>query len=222
MKKYAVLLLMLFCFQLVVPTPPASALVVTDVTANKTLLAIYAKFTAMFAKLSSMYTVSKGHLDSAVEVENMMSDAYDTYTTIVNLDLEEIIEDFQSDDGLYSDNPFGRLGTVQNITEEKVSLGQGNIDFATSQKNRIKNLRRLSKLKIASVKNMGKANRDIPQRKSNQITAQSTTTLAILASIEQREKERKALETERLKKEGKKAESHMGKIYGLIGPKDEI
>ncbi len=217
MKKFSLLIGMLLLFSVVTPLPKASALMVTDVTANKTLLAAYAKMTAIFTKLSAMYTVGKAHLESAVEMENMISDAHSTYQTLSNLDLKELAEDFKSGDVLEGAGSFGTLGAIQDEVDSKVSTGGSTVDFGVSQKNRIQNLQRLGKLKMASVENMGKASTDLKERDSSQITAQSTATLAMLASIEQREKEQKALEAEKAEKAGQKTESHMGSIYGLMG-----
>ena len=218
-KAIQVLMMMCVLFVAVPPPPSASVLAVTDVTANKTLLAAYAKMTAIFTKLSAMYTVGKTHLDTAVEVEGMMSDAYDTYDTIVNLDLQEIIEDFKSSDGLYTDNPFGRLTAVQGFVEGKVSLGQDTIDYAVSLKNRVKNIERLAKLKIAAIKNMGKASKDVNDRKSNQITAQSVAILAALAALEEQEKKEKAIAKGNAKKVEKEAILDMSSIYSAMGKK---
>lgn len=201
-------------------TYASAQLAVNDPLANQTLLATWAKTVAMATKISQIYTTAKGHLDSAVEVENMIKDANSTYQTLSNLDLNQIAADFKSGDVLENAGPFGTLGAIQDEVDSKVSTAGSNVDFAVSQKNRIQNLRRLGKLKMASVENMGKASTDLKERDSSQITAQSTATLAMLASIEQGEKEKKALEAEKAEKSSQKSVSSMGKIYGLMGNKE--
>ncbi|MFQ5588174.1 MAG: hypothetical protein ACE5F7_04980 [Nitrospiria bacterium] len=216
MKKRRSVLLMLLLLHLVVPSP-GSAMVVNDPAANKTLLAVYAKMTAILSKLKATYDVAKGHLDSAVEVERVLSDAHSTYQTIANLDMNEIAEEFQRGDLLEDAGPFGMLGAVQEGVEGTVSTGEGNVDYAVSLKNRVKNLKRLGRLRKASVKNMNKASKNIRERDSGQITAQSTATLAMLAAIEQREKEKKRLEEAAAEKKEEKNISSMGNIYKTMG-----
>ncbi|MFQ5598873.1 MAG: hypothetical protein ACE5GK_12610 [Nitrospiria bacterium] len=210
MKKKVSLILVILFLNLSVSPPPANAIVTFDPTANKTLMAIWTKLTVM-------YTTIKAHLDTAVEMEEMMSDAHSTYQTISNLDISEIAADFQSGEILNGAGPFGKLGMLQLEIEDKVSAGEDHLDYAVAQKNRIQNLRRLAKLKAASFKNMGKASRDLKERDSGQITAQSTATLAALATLEENRKEKTAIAAAEAKNEEKKTIRRMGEIYTAMG-----
>lgn len=218
MKKVVCIFLMFFSILVLRPVPNTHAVIaVTDITANKTLLATYAKMTVIFTKLSAMYTVAKTHLDTAVEVEAMMSDAYETHETIKNFDIQEFVDDFKNLDDVGSDNPFGRIDAFQGVVLNKEASGFGMVDFVTDQKNRIKRLKRLAKLKIASLKNMGKASRDIKERESGQITAQSTATLAALATMEKQRKEREENSKAKGKKREKDKVKEMGAVYKAMG-----
>jgi len=221
MRKCSLFLSILVLFHLTIVVPPASALVVTDVTANKTLLAVYAKMTAVWTKLAAMASVAKDHYDSAVEVEQIISDANQTYQTISNFDLNNIAAEFQSGDALEYAGDFNTLGTIQGAINDKVGVGESNVDFVSFQASRIKNIQRLGKLKYESAKNLVKASTDLKERDSNQITAQSTTTLAMLAALEERRKEQEALEAAKAEKEGQKSESHMGNIYRAMGRQNQ-
>ncbi len=210
MKRSGAFVLIILLLLVAVPPRPATAIMTFDPTANKTLMAIWGKLTVM-------YTTIKGHLDTAVEMEEIMSDANATYQTISNLDISEIAEDFKSGDILNGAGPFGKLGMLQLEIEDKVSAGEDHVDYAVAQKNRIQNLRRLAKLKTASFKNMGKASRDLKERDSSQITAQSTATLAALATIEEDRKGKKAIAEARAKNEERKTIRQLGKIYTAMG-----
>ncbi len=211
MKKFLLILLML-SVQFAPISRASAGMVVFDPTTNKTLMAIW-------TKLVSMYTLAKQHLDTAVEIENMASDANSTYQTITNLDIKQIADDFKSGDVFDGTGPFGKLGVIQFEVEDKVSRGQDNVDYAVAQKNRIQNLRRLAKLKSASLKNMGKASKDLKARDSGQITAQSTATLAALATMDENRKEQAALAEAKAKKDRKRSMRGMTKIYKAMGKK---
>ena len=200
-------------------TPVYATMPVNDPLANKTLLAMWGKITAMAAKINQMYTVAKGHFDSAVEVEELLSEAHSTYETVINLDVNEIAESFKTGGELDDVGPFGQLGAIQQGVEDKVSTGEDTVDFAAAKMNRIKNIERLSKLKAASFKNMGKASKNLKERDSDQITAQSTSTLAALEALKQQEKEQERLANGKIKKEEEKETLGMGNVYGAMGKK---
>lgn len=189
---------------------PAKAIMTFDPTANKTLMAIWSKLTVM-------YTTLKGHLDTAVEIEEIMAEAHKSYQTISNLDLSQIAEDFKSGGLISSAGRFEKLGAIQLEIENKISRGKDHIDYAVAQKNRIQNLIRLARLKAASFENMSKASLDLKERDSAQITAQSTATLAALATIEASQKGKRALASAKAKNEEKKTMNRMAKIYTAMG-----
>jgi len=217
MKRAVFFLLVILILNLSLPVPSAKALVTFDPTVNKTLVAIWAKVTAMFKVVKDQYLVVKAQLDAAVEIEDVLANAHATYQTIANLDISEIAEDFKSGDIMNGVGPFGRLGMLQLEIEDKISSGEDHIDYAIAQKNRIQNLRRLGRLKVASFRNMGKASRDLKARDSGQITAQSTATLAALATMEENRKGKRAISEAKARNQQKKSMRRMAKIYTAMG-----
>lgn len=165
--------------------------------------AVYQEIAALFAQVKELYKLTKDQLNKIAEVEKTIREAQQSYNTIVNTDLHGLASEFVPGKYLGGSGNTDKINALRLELESLESTAKGNKDYYEYQLGRLKNLERLNFLQEASAGNLETASENVDVRTSGQITAQSTTTMAALATLaeEQRQKENisaaKAAEKER-------------------------
>jgi hypothetical protein len=140
----------------------------------------YGAVIKQYEEMVKLYENAKSQLDKVVSMEKTIREAQEAYDTLSKFDLEQAAKGLMP--GKNSTSSFAALrGQIAN-TEGKISQ---NSSFVKGNLVRIGQLENLEILKRASATNLSEASGKPNAATSAKITAQSTTTLAALAAMEE-------------------------------------
>lgn len=174
-----------------------------------------AQMSEMIKTATDTYKVAKGQLDEIIKVQNAIREANATYNDIVNTDLNRMAKEmFPSTRGFGTDPD--KLRALRAELERAESAGGANASYAKYQLERVKNLERLAGLQDANSKNVETSTANLDARKSAQVTAQSTATLAALATLQEQRAQQENLAATQASKENQDLMTDSAKLYGAL------
>lgn len=169
--------LIVFTFALAVANPAHAFLGIGDVTFDPQS---YGELGKIYQASMEMYKTAKQQLDSLASIEKKISEAQQAYDTLASFDLKQVAQ------GLKPDTSNTKSFAVMRAEVGRIedSAGQ-NAGYVSYQLSRIDQLENLDILQRAAAKNTDQSTGKINQATSEQITAQSTATLAALGAAEE-------------------------------------
>jgi len=175
------------CIGGLMATTPANAFWgIGDVTFDPTN---YAELVAHGKQIMDLYNSAMQQLDRLSKIQDTISKAYSAYDRLTNIDLHSMADGLKP--GQYMKNSRG----TQVINDARSELGrlkgnaQGDVYYVKDQLSRLDDLEKMIGLQSVAADNAKQASTDLDQRKSSQITAQSTSVLAALASAEEQRRQ---------------------------------
>ena len=185
--KFQRLIWIIVLFIAIAPVTYAAGMVTYDP-------AVYQELAAVFTQVKELYKITKDQLDKMTEIQRVLSDAYQATETIKNTDLNSLAKEFTPGKYLNGSGKNDKINAMRMELEHLGSTATGNKEFYEYQMVRLKNLERLNFLQDASAKNVGEASKNLGQKDAAQITAQSTSTVAALLSLEEQRRQKEEIE----------------------------
>ncbi len=154
--------------------------------------------------------------------------ARQTYDRVVNLRLESVIDMVKGDlagttllDELDGASRDERLRLIELELSRRIRADTG-ADRARLQraKGQIKQLQRLQAVQAAAGANLQAANTDLDERRSAQLTAQSTAMIAALASVEQQRRASEALQAHESRAQETSFMRESVQVYGALAERE--
>jgi hypothetical protein len=143
-----------------------------------------AQVTAVYKQTVELYHNAKDQLQTAAEMNRTIYDAQQAYDSIVNFDLRATADKmfgFSSSSG--AEGRWKIQGLVNDLNRME-STGRNTGRFYTYQAGRLENMQAMFDYQEQAAKNITAATKDIPERQSAQITAQSAASTAALMAAE--------------------------------------
>jgi hypothetical protein len=178
---------------------------------------VHSEVVALLKQAKEMYQTAKKQLDRLNEVQRTLEEARQSYDTVVNTDLHALAKDLIPGQSLKGARGVEKIGALRAELERLEASGEGNVEYYRYQLSRLGNLDRLFLLQDASAKNVTKATTNLDERKSTQVIAQSTATLAALAAVEGQRREREEVQAAAAAKRDADLLAESAKIYHALG-----
>lgn len=195
--------------------PAARAVIgIGDISFDPT---VYGELVTIYEQGVKLWETTKQQLDRLSAIQQTINEANRAYESVVNFDIKRLAADLQPRANNGTDNRFaamrGELGRMEN------TLGS-NTRYYQYQTQRIKNLESLELLQEASTKNVERSSSKLNQATADQITAQSTSTLAALAAAEEQRRKQEEMALARSRSEEISGVKKSADLYRAIGDTD--
>lgn len=178
---------------------------------------VHSEVVALLKQAKEMYQTAKKQLDRLNEVSRTLEEAKQSYDTVVNTDLHALAKDLMPGQSLKGARGVETVGALRAELARLEASGQGNVEYYRYQLSRLGNLDRLFLLQDASAQNVTKATTNLDERKSTQVIAQSTATLAALAAVEGQRREREEVQAAAAAKRDADLLTDSAKIFHALG-----
>ena len=149
----------------------------------------YAALGENLAQLKNMYDTMMKQFDRLDKMQQTIAKASEAYDRLTNLDLHQMADGLTP--GRYMKNARGLEG-IQAARSEITRIkgdAQGNVYMIKDQLSRLDDLEQMVGLQAVAANNAKKSSTDLDQRQTSQITAQSTSVLAALATAEEQRRQ---------------------------------
>lgn len=198
---------------LALATSPAHALFgVGDLSFDPTT---YGEVAALYKQTVELYKTAQGQLDAIREVEKTIKEAQVAYDSVVNSDINKLVDDLKPRKLSDSDDKISALR--EELSRIDTSAARG-ANYYQYQMQKLSNLERLSVLQEVGNTNMQRASgTKINTATTAQVTAQSTSTLAALAAAEEQRKQRQEFSESAAREKERAAFNDSKRIYSAIG-----
>ena len=145
---------------------------------------VYAEIIKLYEQGKELYKSAMDQLDRLDKMQRTIAEAHQAYDRLVNVDVHKMAEDLKPGKYMKYANGENRFRLMRAELSNLRDGIEGNVDFIRGQLGRIDALETLVGVQDAAAGNMQAAAKDLDDRRSNQITAQSTATLSALAAAE--------------------------------------
>ena len=145
---------------------------------------VYAEIIKLYEQGKELYKSAMDQLDRLDKMQRTIAEAHQAYDRLVNVDVHKMAEDLKPGKYMKYANGENRFRLMRAELSNLRDGIEGDVDFIQGQLSRIDALETLVGVQNAAAGNMQAAAKDLDDRRSNQITAQSTATLSALAAAE--------------------------------------
>ena len=145
---------------------------------------VYAEIIKLYEQGKELYKSAMDQLDRLDKMQRTIAEAHQAYDRLVNVDVHKMAEDLKPGKYMKYANSENRFRLMRAELSNLRDGIEGDVDFIRGQLSRIDALETLVGVQGAAAGNMQAAAKDLDDRRSNQITAQSTATLSALAAAE--------------------------------------
>lgn len=178
--------------------------------------AVYSQLTAMFTQMKEMYENAKKQLDTLSSVQSTIREAQEAYDSLANVDLKSFAEGFKPQNLAESKD---KINALRADLARMESAGDRSVGFFQYQYGRLANLESLTTLQSVSSTNLARAAGKTNPATSAEITAQSTTALAALATADEQRRQQEDLAQENVRKAEQDVLFSTKDIYNAMGGK---
>ena len=145
---------------------------------------VYAEIIKLYEQGKELYKSAMDQLDRLDKMQRTIAEAHQAYDRLVNVDVHKMAEDLKPGKYMKYANGENRFRLMRAELSNLRDGIEGDVGFIQGQLGRIDALETLVGVQNAAAGNMQAAAKDLDDRRSNQITAQSTATLSALAAAE--------------------------------------
>ena len=145
---------------------------------------VYAEIIKLYEQGKELYKSAMDQLDRLDKMQRTIAEAHQAYDRLVNVDVHKMAEDLKPGKYMKYANSENRFRLMRAELSNLRDGIEGDVGFIQGQLGRIDALETLVGVQNAAAGNMQAAAKDLDDRRSNQITAQSTATLSALAAAE--------------------------------------
>ena len=145
---------------------------------------VYAEIIKLYEQGKELYKSAMDQLDRLDKMQRTIAEAHQAYDRLVNVDVHKMAEDLKPGKYMKYTNGENRFRLMRAELSNLRDGIEGDVGFIQGQLGRIDALETLVGVQNAAAGNMQAAAKDLDDRRSNQITAQSTATLSALAAAE--------------------------------------
>lgn len=149
----------------------------------------YAELVATGEKIYAMYNTLQTQLDRLSKIQDTIQKASEAYDRLTNLNLHSMADGLTP--GKYMNNSHGinGIGAARSELYSLKSNASSDYNYIKGQVSRLDDLERMMGLQQVAANNAKTSSTDLTERQASQVTAQSTSVIAALATAEEQRRQ---------------------------------
>lgn len=144
----------------------------------------HAELMSIYEQVVKTYRLTTQQLEKANQIAATLERAQNSVQVIKNTNLHTLAQQFAPGSDVRDAQGLAKISALQASLEQEQSTASSNVGYYQAQINRLAALKRLVALQGASAQGMQQSSMALGEADSSRVTAQSTATLAALATLQ--------------------------------------